>query len=134
MLTTADTGAGWLFFYLGVGLIAAAVLLFIIIFIEALVLRGLKWGSFRLSFIDSLVINLTSATFGVIFLFISIPLLNRGVGIALLVFLPLTVLIEGGMLTLLKRHPWRKTWVATIAINVVSYALLYVLALVLSRV
>lgn len=127
MLTIADVGTGWFLLSLGLGLIFFAVLLSIIIFIEALVLRGLKWGSFTRSFIDSLVINLISATIGIMFLFIGIPSLYYDVGIVLLVFLALTVLIEGGVLTLLKRHPWRITWLAAIVINGVSYAFLYVL-------
>ncbi|MGA7077026.1 MAG: hypothetical protein WBZ42_10890 [Halobacteriota archaeon] len=73
----ADTGAGRLL-ALGVGLIFVAVLLLIIILIEALILRGLKWESFTHSFIDSLMINLISAAFGVVFLFVGAPLSATG--------------------------------------------------------
>jgi hypothetical protein len=37
------------------------------------------------------------------------------------------VLIEGVILTLVKRHPLRQTWIAAVAINVVSFAFIYVL-------
>jgi uncharacterized membrane protein YvlD (DUF360 family) len=128
MLTIADVVDPFLILSIGVG--AAAFVLLIITSIEALILRwGFNWGSFRRSLIDSLVINLTSAAVGVVLLIISLPLLSWGVGLALVVFLVLTVLVEGAVLTLLKRHPWRKTWVAAIAINVASYALIYAVVL-----
>jgi hypothetical protein len=127
MYTIADVISPW--FVLSLGAVAAAGLFFIIVLIEALVLYGLKWGSFRLSLVDSFMINLTSATIGVVlFVFaISIWSFNLGAAPFFLLFGAVTVLIEGGMLTLLKRHPLRKTWTAAIVINVVSYALLFVL-------
>jgi uncharacterized membrane protein YvlD (DUF360 family) len=129
MVTIADVADPFLILSVGIGV--AAFVLLIITSVEALVLRwGFNWGSFRRSLSDSLVINLTSAAVGVVLLIISLPLLNWGVGLALLVLLALTVLIEGAVLTLLKRHPWRKTWVAAIVINVVSYALIYAVILV----
>jgi hypothetical protein len=127
MYTLADVGAGWFFLTLALGAVAAAGLFLSIALVEALVLRGLKWGSFRLSFVDSVVINLTSATIGVVLFAFSAQALNLGAAPLLLLFGALTVLIEGGMLTLLKRHPLRTTWTAAIAINAVSYALLFVL-------
>ena len=108
-------------------------LLLIIVLIEALVLRGLKWGSFRLSLIDSFVINLTSATIGglLFVLFAVAGSLNLGMVSLFLIFGGLTVLIEGAMLTVLKHHPLRQTWIAAVAVNVVSYAFVFVLAVVL---
>jgi hypothetical protein len=98
----------------------------IIVLLEALVLRGLKWGSLTLSFVDSAVINLTSATAGVLLFAFRARFVNQGAAFLLLVFGALTVLIEGGTLTLLQRHPVLQTWTAAIAINVVSYAFLFV--------
>ncbi len=131
MYTLADVVGPW--FALSLGAVIAVGLLFIIVLIEALVLRGLKWGSFRLSLIDSFVINLTSATVGglLFVLFAVVGALNLGVAPLFLIFGALTVLIEGAMLTVLKRHPLRQTWTAAVAVNVVSYALLLVLAVVL---
>jgi hypothetical protein len=125
MYTLADA-AGWYFLAPLFGAVAAVGFLFIIVLIEALVLRGLKWGSLKLSFVDSAVINLTSATAGVLLFAFSARLVNQGTAFLLLVFGALTVLIEGGMLTLLQRHPLRQTWTAAIAINAVSYAFLFV--------
>ena len=125
MYTLADA-AGWYFLAPLFGAVAAVGFLFIIVILEALVLRGLKWGSLKLSFVDSAVINLTSGFVGALLFAFSAPLVNQGTAFLLLVFGALTVLIEGGMLTLLQRHPARQTWTAAIAINVVSYAFLFV--------
>jgi hypothetical protein len=124
MCTIADVAAPW---WISLGLFIAIGLLLIIAFIEALVLRGLKWGSLRVSFIDSLVINLLSAMVGVLLFAFSGTALNQGWAPLLLILGTLTVLIEGVILTLMKRHPLRQTWIAAVAINVVSYAFLYVL-------
>jgi hypothetical protein len=51
----------------------------IVILMEALVLRGLKWGSLRVSFTDSAFVNLVSALVGVFFgSFILIPFNQLG--------------------------------------------------------
>jgi hypothetical protein len=133
MYTLADGVNPFLVLYFGA--IAAAALFFIVVLIEALVLRGLKWGSFRLSLIDSFVVNLTSATIGVglLWLFAIAGALNLGVALLFLVLWALTVLIEGAMLTALRRHPLRQTWTAAVAINVASYAFLFVLVAVFLR-
>lgn len=115
------------FFFLAFGAVVAAGFFFIIVLIEALVLRGLKWEPFRLSFLDSLVINLTSTAFGVLLFAFSAWTLNQGAAALLLLSGVLSVLIEGGVLTLLKRHPLRQTWTAAVAINAASYAFLFVL-------
>ncbi len=131
MFTLADVVSLW--FVLSVGVFVAVGLLLIIVLIEALVLRGLKWGSFRLSLIDSFVINLTSATIGglLFVLFAVAGSLNLGMVSLFLIFGGLTVLIEGAMLTVLKHHPLRQTWIAAVAVNVASYAFVFVLAVVL---
>jgi hypothetical protein len=127
MYTIADVISPW--FVLSLGVVAAAGLFFIIVLIEALVLHGLKWGSFRLSLVDSFIINLISAAIGVVLFIFAISTWSFNLGAApfFLLFGAVTVLIEGGILTLLKRHPLRTTWTAAIVINVVSYALLFVL-------
>ncbi len=90
MYTLADVGAGWFFLTLALGTVAAAGLFLSIALVEALVLRGLKWGSFRLSFVDSVVINLTSATIGVVLFAFSAQALNLGAAPLLLLFGALT--------------------------------------------
>jgi hypothetical protein len=64
-------------------------------------------------------------------LFAIVGALSLGVTPLFLIFWAVTVLIEGGMLTALKRHPLRQTWTAAVAINVASYAFLFVLAVFL---
>jgi VIT1/CCC1 family predicted Fe2+/Mn2+ transporter len=126
MYTIADTGGAY--FSWVYGLTAVIFVSVSIILIEMLVLRGLKWGSLRASFVDSVVINLISAIVGVFFavLAFSLTSLNLGFAPLLLILGAFTVLIEGAILTLMKRHPLRQTWIAAVVINVVSYAFLYV--------
>jgi hypothetical protein len=92
---------------------------------EAVVLRLLKWNTFWRSLLDSLLMNLASTLFGVCIL--TFGLFTNSVWIGLLVSGVLSVLIEGGVLTLLKRHPARQTWLASLVANLVSYAGLAVL-------
>jgi hypothetical protein len=109
------------------GPLLTIVLFLIIILMETLVLRGLKWGSPWASFTDSVIVNIVSALAGVFLFAFSGTALNLGLAPLLLILGTLTVLIEGGILTLMKRHPLRQTWIAAVAINVVSFAFIYVL-------
>jgi hypothetical protein len=119
MYTVADSADPFLVLYLG--LFLTIVLLLIIAFIEALVLRGLKWGSLRTSFVDSVVINAISAMVGVLLLVFSGTSLNLEWAPLPLILGALTMLIEGVVLAFMKRHPLRQTWIAAVLINVVSY-------------
>jgi hypothetical protein len=127
MYVIADTGGAY--FSWAYGLTAVIFVSVSIILIEMLVLRGLKWGSLRASFVDSFVVNLISAMVGVFFAVLAFSLTSLTLGFAplLLILGAFTVLIEGAVLTLMKRHPLRQTWIAAVVINVVSYAFLYVL-------
>jgi uncharacterized membrane protein YjjP (DUF1212 family) len=109
------------------GPLLTIVLFVIIILMETLVLRGLKWGSQWASFTDSVIVNIVSALAGVFLLAFSGTALKLGLEPLLLILGTLTVLIEGVILTLMKRHPLRQTWIAAVAINVVSFAFIYVL-------
>jgi uncharacterized membrane protein YjjP (DUF1212 family) len=109
------------------GPLLTIVLFLIIILMETLVLRGLKWGSQWASFTDSVIVNTVSALAGVFLFAFSGTALNLGLAPLLLILGTLTVLIEGVILTLMKRHPLRQTWIAAVAINVVSFAFIYVL-------
>ncbi|MGZ5521025.1 MAG: hypothetical protein ACXWET_04570 [Halobacteriota archaeon] len=109
------------------GPLLTIVLFLIIILMETLVLRGLKWGSQWASFTDSVIVNIVSALAGVFLFAFSGTALNLGLAPLLLILGTLTVLIEGVILTLMKRHPLRQTWIAAVAINVVSFAFIYVL-------
>lgn len=92
---------------------------------EAVVLRLLKWNTFWRSLLDSLLMNLASTLLGVCIL--TFGLFTDSVWFGLLVSGALSVLIEGGVLTLLKRHPMRQTWLAALLVNLVSYLGLAVL-------
>jgi len=109
------------------GPLLTIVLFLIIILMETLVLRGLKWGSQWASFTDSVIVNIVSALAGVFLFAFSGTALNLGLAPLLLILGTLTVLIEGVILTLMKRHPLHQTWIAAVAINVVSFAFIYVL-------
>lgn len=127
MYTIADVISPW--FVLSLGAVAAAGLFFIIVLIEALVLCGLKWGSFRLSLVDSFTINLTSATIGVVLFVFAISNMEFQPGSGTL-FPP----FRGGDRTHRRRdtHPFEAASLAYNVdrgdvIDVVSYALLFVL-------
>jgi hypothetical protein len=147
MWTIADVAVGPTILFGGLTL---GVIVFIpILIIEALVLWRLRWGSFGRSLIDALIANVASTIFGLVFfaLFFTTAFqctrVPAGDGVhsvqscgwtisPALWFIAqaaLSILIEGGVLLLLKRHPPRKTWIAAIAANVASYVLLGLLAL-----
>src|SRR5262245_38182539 len=114
-----------------------------IVLIEALVLWRLKWGSFGRSLAESALINVASTFCGLVlfvvftltaFQCIRFPFDAEGhlatkrswlvpPLLGLVAIWALTVAIEGGVLLLLKRHTSRQTWIAALAGNVASYAL-----------
>ena len=114
-----------------------------IVLIESLVFWRLKWGSFGRSLADSALINVASTFCGLVlfivftltaFQCIRFPVDAEGhLGtecswlvpplLGLVALWALTVAIEGGVLLLLKRHTSRQTWIAALAGNVASYAL-----------
>lgn len=118
----ADLPAGmifaWMVFY-GLCTIVSVTL------IEAIALRLLKWGFFWESLLDSFLINLGSSVAGY-----TLVIGRPGIGIMFiadvvshyffLVFI-LTILIEGGILWLLRKRPLRKTASTAVIVNVVSY-------------
>lgn len=123
----ADVAGPGLFLALGIGLIAAGLIFLFVIFLESLILWLLKWGSFWRSLLDALLVNIVSSLFG----FLVIGLLQRWLFLGTLFAGLLSILIEGGVLALLRRHPARKTWQAAAAINTASYGLLLLVILAL---
>jgi hypothetical protein len=110
------------------GLGALVVVLPAIILVEAIVLRLLKWGTLWKALLDAFLMNLASSVAGAcVFSLGFLALTSAALWTSLLVSGVLSVLIEGGVLTLLKRHPARQTWTAALAANLVSYAGLAVL-------
>jgi len=131
MLIIGDVAVGPAIFFVG---LAFGLMVFVPIWIvETLVLWGLKWGSFGRALLDALIANIASTVFGLVFFTLfsntSIRLTNSPI-LWFIALAALSILIEGGVLLLLKRHPPRKTWTSAIAANLASYALLGLLALV----
>lgn len=101
----------------------------LIVLAEAVVLRLLAWGALMKCLLDAFLMNLASTLLGACIvaaglLFADPAALWLGLGVGFV----LSVLLEGGVLLLLKRHPWRRALAATLAANLVSYAGLAVLA------
>jgi hypothetical protein len=103
--------------YLAYGIVLA-VLTVIIALVEALVLNSKKWGSFGRCLGAALLMNAVSTLFG--FLLIAYTGWARP-----LIWLPvsfgLSVLIEAGILMLLKRRERRQNWDASLKANLASY-------------
>ena len=110
------------------------VLLPAIFIVEAIVMALMKWGTFWRSLLDAIIMNLASTLLGLIGvcgLLYNTPNLNLVSGILfVLVTWAVSVVVEGAVLTLLKRHARRQTWLTALAANTASYALLLVVALV----
>ncbi len=115
-----DVGVPWV-------LIAAAaifsigaliVLTLIISVVESLAMLLLKWDKFGRSLWASLLMNVTSTIFGGVLIALG---LFGGSYIWLAVAFTLSVLIEGGVLILMKRGAARQNWIVSLIANLVSY-------------
>ena len=105
------------------GLIAFLVFSAIVFVIEAVVLWLLKWGTFGRSLLSSFLMNLASTIVGILAIGLSVTGLSNNF-LGFVIALLLSVLIEGGVLMLMKRGATRENWRAASIANVVSYALL----------
>jgi hypothetical protein len=105
--------------YLAFGIVLA-VLTLVIGFVEALVLHAKQWGSFGRSLGAALLMNAVSTLFG--FLLIAYISWAKPY-IWLPVSFGLSVLIEAGILLLLKRQARRQNWDASLKANLASYVL-----------
>jgi hypothetical protein len=103
------------FAILGLGVTALCFVSILVVLLEASVLWKRGWGTFRRAFLDSLAMNVVSVLIGAVILIPLAPLF------LLIIAFALSVLIEGGVLTMLKRHPVREVWQATLAANAASY-------------
>ena len=97
---------------------ALIVLTLIISVVEAIVMLVLKWDKFGRSLWASLLMNVTSTIFGGVLVALG---LLRGTYLWLAVAFVLSVLIEGGVLMLMKRGATRQNWIASLISNLVSY-------------
>ena len=109
--------------YIIFGLTAFLVFSAIVFVLEAVVLWLLKWDAFGRSLLSSFLMNLASTIFGILLIGLSlIGLLNDFLGFV--IAFVLSVLIEGGVLMLMKRNATRENWRVAIIANVISYSLL----------
>ena len=119
----------------------------LIVLVEAIALRLMKWGNLWRSLLDAFLMNLASTLAGACAFAAGMLSLDPAtVWLGLLTGLVLSVAIEGGVLLLLKRQPAHhpplalrlraaqgQVWLAALVANLVSYAgLAVVVALVIS--
>ena len=113
----------------GIGLVIGALVIFMIlaILLEGVALILLKYNHAGKSFLDAFVINIASLAFGYLITTVSSNGLDFTFNAYLdffLIFL-ITVVVEFGVLYLLNmKKPVKKTLVAAIVVNLVSYGLL----------
>lgn len=112
---------------LGLGL----VILLAVMLLESLVLRRLGWGSLGRCLVDSFIMNFASALSGTILgRLLRIDLfLGRSsglIGFLLLASLGLSVIVETGVISLVRKREFRQTLKPVLTVNLASYALLAV--------
>ncbi|MBS1921138.1 MAG: hypothetical protein JST17_12875 [Bacteroidetes bacterium] len=119
---------GGAFLYVGILIIFMVVT----ILIEGVVLILFKIEKAGKAFLYSLIVNLASLGMG----YITLPLIrqigsdytNSGQVIRWIIVFAITVLVEGFLLILLtKKKPHEKVWLATVVMNLLSYAILILL-------
>ncbi len=113
----ADVAAGWLLWAIPGVLIVAFLL---ISAGEALVMKIMDWGTYGRSFLDALLVNLVSTIPGIVVAqyFPSMEF------VGFLAAFAVTLLIEGGILALLRRHPASRAMMVALAANLASYLVL----------
>lgn len=115
-----DVGAPWVVIaavaVFGVG--AAIVLTLIISVVESIVMLLLRWDKFGRCLWASLLMNVTSTIFGGVL--IALGLFGNSYFWLAAAFV-LSVLIEAGVLMLMKRGAARQNWIASLIANLVSY-------------
>lgn len=110
------------------GLVAFLVFSTIVLVLEAVVLWLLKWDAFGRSLLSSFLMNLASTIVGVLAVG---SLLSGWINnfLAFVLALLLSILIEGGVLMLMKRGTRRENWRAAVVANIASYAVFGLLLL-----
>ena len=109
-----------------VGLLFGARLFIPVVAAEALVLRLLKWGSFWRCLRDSLIVNFATTLVGLVLavVFLSVEWYTWPPFILGVMGWALSILIEACLLGWLEHYEVRRTDIAAVAINTVSYLLL----------
>jgi hypothetical protein len=115
----------------GVGGLVAIVVIFVI---EAIVLVLMKWAPLGRSVLDAILMNLASTLVGLIGIcgLFTLPLGGSNLDftggiIFLVVTFIVSVVVEALVLTWLRRHPPRQTWLTSLVANGVSYVALLTL-------
>jgi hypothetical protein len=124
------------------GCLSGVLLLLVVALAEGIVLRVMKWGTFKRSIIDAGLANIGSTLPGIVFSlawFFSdfqctmVPVAQHYMKqcdwiispiLSLVIMWALSVLIEGAILLRLKRHPAHQTWKTSLVANTASYILL----------
>lgn len=102
---------------------------FLIVLIESVVLQLLGWGTFKRSWLASMLVNLAT-TMLLVFLLTFIQRIGLP---GLVVAWVLSVLVEGVILMLIKRGATRQNWVAAFFANTASYLILLMPAFLYSQ-
>jgi hypothetical protein len=99
---------------------------FIISLIEAVIMLLLRWDNFGYNLRISLLMNVTSTIFGIGSVLVGAMKFYNDLSIwsAVAIAFLLSVLIEGGILMLMKRDTARLNWIVSLTANVVSYLLI----------
>lgn len=122
-------GPGVLIAIAAFSIVALIVLTLLITVAEAIVMLLLKWDKFGRSLWASLLMNVTSTIFGGVL--IALGLLG-GSYIWLVAAFILSVLIEGGVLMLMKRGEVRKNLLTSLIANLASYLVIILPILLLN--
>jgi hypothetical protein len=131
-----DVGLGDILMILLMYGIGALVVCLLVVLLEAVVLWLMDWNSFLWSFIDSFLANLSTTILGLFFepMTLSSGYINEpGFIPRFVLFWGLSVLIEGGLLYILRRQSLGKTFSASCMMNIASYILLFILCLALFK-
>jgi hypothetical protein len=92
-----------------------------IVLIEFVVLWKMKWGSFGVTLLDTLIVNF--ASFVGLLLGLGPYITTSGI-LGLTLFGTYSVIVEGAVLMLLERHGAKKVWICTLTANFFSCAML----------
>jgi len=113
---------------IGVGLI---ILTPIIGIIEAVVMFLLKWDKFWRSLWVSLLMNAISTIFGIGSVVVGFLFSDLSLWLQVILAFLLSLLLEGGVLMLMKRNATRLNWLTSLYTNIASYLLVIVPLLLL---
>jgi len=93
--------------------------------IEAIVMFFMKWGKFWRCLWVSLLMNVISTIFGLVLVEPVIGWMNNlSTWMVVAYAFLLSVIIEGGVLMLIKRNAARQNWLVSLVANIASYLLI----------